>query len=134
VKWTNPKIKLEAFRLLNRRQVRIKLRRISPPYTARCAYDHEEGKKFPNALAIFVDPYQEGIVPQVIHELLHNLLDKHLEEHFTYEVLETFLTSLERSFYKSLSRREERKWRKAIEKKLAKSFKLRRLTADELEG
>lgn len=89
----------------------IRIQKTADNCSARVEYNDNE-------IDIWVDSYDTRIDYAVIHEILHKILDKHFEKTFTYHVYEYFITSLERPFFKYLSRVERNKWKREIKKKV----------------
>ena len=81
-----------------------------------------DGRK---AVAIVVDPAQDGLIPVVLHEALHVVLDGTICGRFCASLQEAIVASVEIALYKRITKSpyQEKRWRVAIGRKLAASLK-----------
>lgn len=72
-----------------------------------------------DSITIWVDHLRVRCDNAVIHEILHMLLDKYFDP-FTYYVYELFINTLEERFFKTMSKKELKKWQYQIKRKIVR--------------
>ena len=79
--------------------------------TAHALYDD-------TSVEVWADQVHVQLDHAVVHEILHMIFDEHYEKFATYNLYDLWITSMEKPFFKPMTRKEVAKWRRQIKKRL----------------
>ena len=107
-KWTMPGLRRAVWKFLHRKDLEIvvadrPIREGGRPVSGRMRFDEDPDTGEWTNPTITVDPGQADLGSVLVHEALHYLLDSVFVPVATYDVYETWITSLEKPFFKTMT-------------------------------
>lgn len=113
MKWTLPKLRREAWKRL----AKVKAITLTELKDCSARADWEEDDK---TIAISIDNHTVDIRKAVAHELVESIMQEEVRKIASYDLYELWMEAIEKKFFEKMSKKDLKKWRKAIDKKINK--------------